>query len=115
VRVVYPLVEPAARVPPTEQQLDELGYVRRLALRLEREGHRVADVTVQHSSAPDAVVDLSADVPGALVAISKPHPEAMVGPIEGGAVMHVLRGSTVPVIVAGVSRGLGLRPLYSAA
>ena len=72
VRVVCPLVEPAARVPPTEEQLDELGYVRGVALRLEREGCRVADVTVQHPSPPDAIVDLAADIPGALVAVSLP-------------------------------------------
>ena len=52
VRVVYPLVDPAARIAPTESQLDELGYVRRIGLDLERDGYRVADVTVQHPFAP---------------------------------------------------------------
>jgi hypothetical protein len=89
--------------------------VRRLALRLEREGYRVADVTVQHPSAPEAVVDLAADVPGALVAISKPDAEPLIGTMERGTAVQVLRGSTVPVVVAGASRGFGLRRLYSSA
>lgn len=75
--------------------LDELAYVRRLALRLEREGHRVADVTVQHPSTRDAVVELAADVPGALVAISKPDAEPLIGTMEAGTAVQVLRGSTV--------------------
>jgi nucleotide-binding universal stress UspA family protein len=100
VHVVYPLVEPAARVPPSEEQLDELGYVRQLALRLEREGHQVADVTVQHPFTPDAIVDLAADVPGALVAVSTAKASLLTEMIEGSTAAQVVRGSSVPVIVA---------------
>jgi nucleotide-binding universal stress UspA family protein len=99
-RVVYPLVEPVARVPPTEEQLAQLGYVRGIALRLEGEGYRVVNVTVQHASAPDAIVDLSADVPGALVAVSTANAGALVETIEGSTAAQILRGSSVPVIVA---------------
>ena len=93
VRVVYPLVEPAARIPPTEEQLDDLGYVRRLALRLEQEGHRVADVTVQHAAASDALVDLAADISGALLAVSTPAAD----PLEDSTAAQLVRSSSVPV------------------
>ena len=96
VRVVYPLVEAAARIPPTEEQLDDLGYLRRLALRLEQAGHRVADVTVQHASASDALVDLAADIPGALLAVST----AAADPLEGSTAAQLVRSSSVPVLVA---------------
>jgi nucleotide-binding universal stress UspA family protein len=99
VRVVYPLVEPAARIPPTEEQLDELGYVRGVALRLEREGYRVADVTVQHPSTPDAIVDLAADIPGGLVAVSSPIAGRSVDAIDSTA-GRIIRASSVPVVVA---------------
>jgi nucleotide-binding universal stress UspA family protein len=99
VRVVYPLVEPAARVPPTEEQLDELGYVRGVALRLEREGYRVADVTVQHPFTPDAIVDLAADMPGALVTLSSPMAGQSVDAIDSTA-GRIIRASSVPVVVA---------------
>jgi nucleotide-binding universal stress UspA family protein len=99
-RVQYPLVDPAARVPPTEEQIDELGYVRRVALRLEREGHRVTDVTVQHPSTPDALVDFASGVPHAFLAVST----ADVGPVteslEGSIAAQVVRSSSVPVLIA---------------
>jgi nucleotide-binding universal stress UspA family protein len=96
VRVAYPLVVPAARIPPTEEQLDDLGYVRRLAVRLEQEGHRVMDVTVQHASASDALNDLAAGVPGALLAVST----AAADPLEGSTAAQLVRSSSVPVLVA---------------
>jgi len=96
VRVVYPLVDAAARIPPTEEQLDDLGYVRRLALRLGQAGHRVADVTVQHASASDALVDLAAGIPGTLLAVST----AAAEPLEGSTAGQLVRSSSVPVLVA---------------
>lgn len=102
VRVVYPLIDPSARIPPTETQLDELAYVRRVAERLERDGHKVDGVSVQHSSTAEAIVDLAADVPGALVALAKRRGAAsVINPVQGDIVAPVLRSSTVPVILAG--------------
>lgn len=100
VRVVYPLVEPAARVPPTEAQLDELGYVRRLALRLESDGYRVSDVTVQHPSAPDALIDVAAGLPGGLLAVSTGVAGSLEEALEGSTAAQLVRGSSVPVLVA---------------
>jgi nucleotide-binding universal stress UspA family protein len=115
VHVVYPLVDPAARLPPTEKQLDELAYVRHLARRLERDGHRVADVTVQHPSAADAIVDLAADVPGALIALAKPSTDFSIGGLHASMAARVLRGSTVPVVLAGDRAAAEANPRSSAA
>jgi hypothetical protein len=115
VRIVYPLIAPAARVPPTEEQLDELAYGRGLALRLEGDGHRVADVTVQHPSAPDAIVDLVAGAPGAALAVSKPEVNSSIGAIDRSTVAQILRRSTVPVILAGHRASSKVSPRYSAA
>ncbi len=101
VRAVYPLVEPSARVPPTEQQLDEYGYLREVAKRLEREGLRVSEVTVPHPWPPQALTNLAADVPGAILAVSAAG--AVAETLEGSTAAQIVRGSSVPVLVAGRS------------
>lgn len=100
IRVVYPLIDPAARIPPTETQLDELGYVRRVALELERDCYRVDDVTVQHPSAPEAITDLAADIPDVLLAVSTANAGLLSEALEGSTFARVIRTSSVPVIVA---------------
>jgi nucleotide-binding universal stress UspA family protein len=100
VRVVYPLVEPIARVPPTEAQLQELGYVRGVAERLEREGLRVTDVTVQHPWPPEALTDFAAERPGAVLAVSTKAAGPLMEVLEGSTAARVVRGSSVPVLVA---------------
>ena len=69
-------------------------------MRLEHEGHRVADVTVQHASASDAFVDLAADVPGAVLCVSMASAEPPPDPVEGSTAAQLVRGSSVPVFVA---------------
>jgi nucleotide-binding universal stress UspA family protein len=100
VRVVYPLVDPQARVPPTDADLDALGYVRSVALRLERAGNRVIDVTVQHPSPSDAIVGLATSGAGALVAVSTANRGPAGETLEGSTAASIVRQSPVPVIVA---------------
>jgi len=70
-------------------------------LRLEHEGHRVADVTVQHVSASDALVDVAADVPGAVLCVSTASADPLADPVEGSTAAQLVRSSSVPVFVAG--------------
>ena len=96
--VVYPLVTPTARIPPTDAQIDELGYLRRIALQLRGDGHEVADMTVQHSSSADVLMDLAADIPDALLAVSTAG--GLADGVDGSTAAEVVRGSSVPVLVA---------------
>jgi nucleotide-binding universal stress UspA family protein len=99
VRVVYPLVAPVARIPPTEAQIDELGYLRRIALQLQGDGYQVADMTVQHASSADVLMDLAADIPDALLAVSTAT-AGLADVVDGSVAAEVVRGSSVPVMVA---------------
>jgi len=99
VRVVYPLVEPAARIPPSEAQVSELGYVNRLSMRLRQEGHQVSDVTVQHADPPDALVDVASRWPDALLVVASSMPGLAAEVVPGSTARRVVRASSVPVLV----------------
>lgn len=99
-RVVYPLVDPASRIAPTEEQLDQLGYVYRVARRLERDGYQVAGATVQHPSTSAAIIDFAAANPDALIAVSTADPDPLAEALEGSIAAQVVRSSSAPVIVA---------------
>jgi len=99
-RVVYPLVEVEARVPPTDTELDALGYVQAIALRLQQAGHHVTGVTVQHPSPSEAIVELASDSGGTLVAVSTAQGAPEGDPLERGTAARVVRHSAVPVLVA---------------
>lgn len=100
VRVVYPLIDPAARIPPTERQLQELGYASRLARELEQDGYRVTEVVVQHPSTADAITDLAADNPHALLAVSTANAGPLSEVLAGSTFARVVRTASVPVVVA---------------
>jgi nucleotide-binding universal stress UspA family protein len=107
VRVVYPLVDPVARIPPSDEQVRELGYVRRLSRRLESEGHRVSDFTVQHVYPPDALVDLADRWPTALLVVASSSARPAAEFVLGSTANRVVRASSVPVLVVprAISRG----------
>jgi nucleotide-binding universal stress UspA family protein len=86
-------------VPPTDEHLDTLGYVRRIARSLEEQGHDVMDVTLQHASPPDALAGFAADVPGSLLALAIPDPDLRAGALERATAADIIRRSPVPVVV----------------
>lgn len=98
--VVYPLVPTQAGVAPSEAQLDELGYVRRVARRLEAEGHHVTDVVVQHPHPPDALVDLAERWPDAVLAVASATPSVAGELVTGSVAAEIIRHASVPVLVS---------------
>jgi nucleotide-binding universal stress UspA family protein len=99
VRVVYPLPDPSARIPVTDGQASELGYVRALARRLKAEGREVFDVTVQHAHAPDALVDVASRWRDGLLMVASSHPSPLTESVLGSTATRIVRASTVPVLV----------------
>ncbi|MDP1570768.1 MAG: universal stress protein [Vicinamibacterales bacterium] len=103
VRVVYPLVDPVARIPPTDAQMSELGYARRLSAQLEAGGHPVSDVTVQHVFPPEALVDIAERWPTGLLVVASSNAGPAAEFVLGSTANRVVRASSVPVLV--VPRG----------
>jgi nucleotide-binding universal stress UspA family protein len=100
VHVVYPLVPPGARIPPTREQMDELGYLRRIARQLEDDGHDVLDLVIQHPDPPDAIVDVVRDFPRSVVAAASTDRQPFAEVFARSTTATVLRSSTAPVLVA---------------
>jgi nucleotide-binding universal stress UspA family protein len=100
VHVVYPLVPPEAGVAPTVAQMDELGYLRRVARQLEDRGHDVLDLVIQHPDPPDAIVDVVRDFPRSVVAAASTDRHPFTEVFGRSTTATVLRSSSAPVLVA---------------
>jgi nucleotide-binding universal stress UspA family protein len=107
--VVYPLVPPAARIPPTGDQLAELGYLAGVRDRLRTSGHEVIDMTIQHPDTPDAIADLAEGHSDCIVAVATSGPGPLTELVAGSNAWRVAASSTVPVLL--VSRPGTVRPL----
>jgi len=101
--IVYPLEPPEARIPPTEAQWDELGYMSRLRSRLEAGGHQVFAMTVQHTEPPYAITDIAKDYPDALIAVATSGHGPLTEIIQGSTAAAIIAMSTVPVLVVSES------------
>lgn len=99
VRVVYPLIDPVARIPPSDEQMSDLGYARRISVRLNAEGHQVSDVTVQHVYPPDALVDVASRWPGGMLVVASSDPGPTAEFVFGSTATRVVRAASVPVLV----------------
>jgi len=109
VHVAYPLPPPEARVTPTPEQLGRLRYLDRVARRLRTDGIAVRDVLEQHTDAHDAILDIAANVPHAVLAVATGHPGPVGEMLVGSTAARLLRASPSPVLVA--SRAGAARPV----
>lgn len=100
VHVVYPLPPPVTRLPPTDRQMDELGYLREVVRRLDDIGHDALDMLVQHADAPRAIADIVGDLPGSVVAAASTDRHPFTEVFAASTTAQVLRTSTAPVLVA---------------
>lgn len=96
IRVVHPLPEPAARVQPTEGQLDDLRYVHVVAADLD-EPERVHSVNLAAAEPVEALSRHLEDFDGSLLAMATRPADVLAELVAGGVGSELIRRSPAPV------------------
>jgi nucleotide-binding universal stress UspA family protein len=97
--VVYPLVDPKARVAPTERELRSLAHATHVAVRLEAEGHAVLPLTLQDADVEGAIGGVSAQFPTSLLIVATAESTGVSGLVAGSTAAAVVSRSTTPVLL----------------
>lgn len=98
--VIYPLVDPEARVPPTMEQRDQIQYLAAQARRLREASLDVGDHLVQDTHPASAIIDRLDHLPRSLVAIATTDRHPVARALVGSTTAEVLRSATAPILVA---------------
>jgi nucleotide-binding universal stress UspA family protein len=97
IRIVYPLPDPAAKVPPSDAQMDDLRYVHQAAKRLDDDKTGVRSLTVQATDPVEAIRDHLDYFAHSLVAMATRPASPVTQALLGSTAARLVRVSPSPV------------------
>jgi nucleotide-binding universal stress UspA family protein len=94
-----PTAPPPGGDPPTQERLDDIGYLERLRRRLLDTHPDVRQITMPHERPVSAIRDAAKGYDDAMFAVSTAHPGPFAELLEGSTAADIIRTARVPVLV----------------